>query len=113
MKTLQTLKSKKRNQKGFTLMEMLFVVAIIGILVAIAIPTMNNSLEKAKKAADDANIRSAYAEHQMNVLEVSTEDATFDDAKDTIKFADGTTYELQHYTGIETTGQWSGTKTGS
>lgn len=108
MNNLQTLNAHKRSKKGFTLMEMLFVVAIIGILVAIAIPTMNNSLNKAKQSADDANIRSAYAEHQMNVLEVSTEDAEVDGT--TITFADNTTYELQYYTGVETTGQWSGTK---
>lgn len=54
--------NKLRNKKGFTLMEMLIVVAIIAILVAIAIPTFNSSLKKAKQAADMANIRAKYAE---------------------------------------------------
>lgn len=52
----------KRNNKGFTLMEMLIVVAIIAILVAIAIPTFSGALEKAREAADAANLRAAYAE---------------------------------------------------
>lgn len=39
---------KMKNKKGFTLMEMLIVVAIIAILVAIAIPTFASSLNKAK-----------------------------------------------------------------
>ena len=56
---------KKRNQKGFTIMEMLIVVAIIAILVAIAIPTFNSALTKSKEAADVANIRAAYAEVMM------------------------------------------------
>lgn len=43
-------------------MEMLIVVAIIAILVAIAIPAFSGQLEKAREAADMANIRSAYAE---------------------------------------------------
>ena len=51
----------KLNRKGFTLMEMLIVVAIIAILVAIMIPTFTAQLEKAREAADIANIRSAYA----------------------------------------------------
>ena len=53
---------KKNNNKGFTLMEMLIVVAIIAILVAIAIPVFTNQLEKARETTDLANIRSAYAE---------------------------------------------------
>ncbi len=56
---------KKRNQKGFTIMEMLIVVAIIAILVAIAIPTFNSALTKSKEAADVANLRAAYAEVMM------------------------------------------------
>ena len=52
---------KKMNKKGFTLMEMLIVVAIIAILVAIAIPTFTGSIEKAKKATDDANFRALKA----------------------------------------------------
>ena len=60
--------NKKNNKKGFTLMEMLIVVAIIGILVAIAIPTFNNSLNKARVAADEANLRAYYAEVMASYL---------------------------------------------
>ena len=59
---------KLKNSKGFTLMEMLIVVAIIAILVAIAIPTFTNQLEKAREATDMANIRSAYAEVMASAL---------------------------------------------
>lgn len=52
---------KKMNKKGFTLMEMMIVVAIIAILVAIAIPTFTGSIEKAKKATDEANFRALKA----------------------------------------------------
>ena len=47
----------KRNRKGFTLMEMLIVVAIIAILIAVAIPTFSSALTKAKAATDEANLR--------------------------------------------------------
>ncbi len=52
----------KRNKKGFTLAELLIVVAIIAVLVAISIPVFTAQLEKSREAVDQANIRSAYAE---------------------------------------------------
>ena len=67
---------KLRNKKGFTLMEMLIVVAIIAILIAIAIPTFNNSLNKARVATDEANIRSGYTAVAATVLTDPTEDTT-------------------------------------
>ncbi len=53
---------KIRENKGFTLAELLIVVAIIAVLVAVAIPVFTTQLEKAREATDMANIRSAYAE---------------------------------------------------
>lgn len=53
---------KLTNKKGFTLIEMLVVIAIIAILVAIIIPVVTNSTEKAAAAADAANMRSYKAE---------------------------------------------------
>lgn len=49
-------------------MEMLIVVAIIAILIAIAIPTFASSLNKARVATDEANIRSGYASVMATVL---------------------------------------------
>ena len=53
---------KKTNKKGFTLAELLVVVAIIAVLVAISIPIFTSQLEKAREATDAANLRAAYAE---------------------------------------------------
>lgn len=58
----------KNNKKGFTLAELLIVVAIIAVLVAIAIPVFTNQLEKSREATDEANIRSLYAETVAAVL---------------------------------------------
>ena len=52
----------KMNKKGFTLIEMLVVIAIIAILVAIIVPTVSSATEKAKQATDASNVRSAIAE---------------------------------------------------
>ena len=60
---------KFTNKKGFTLMEMLIVVAIIAVLVAIAIPTFAGQIEKANQATDAANIRVAYAEAALKAIE--------------------------------------------
>lgn len=51
----------KINRKGFTLAELLIVVAIIAVLVAVAIPVFGSQLEKSREAADLANVRAAYA----------------------------------------------------
>ena len=63
---------KFTNKKGFTLMEMLIVVAIIAVLVAIAIPTFSNQLEKSREATDAANIRALYAEQMVEYLNSNT-----------------------------------------
>ena len=49
--------SRKNNRTGFTLVEMLVVIAIIAVLVAIIVPTISNSTAKAKAATDAANLR--------------------------------------------------------
>ena len=61
-------KKLHKNEKGFTLAELLIVVAIIGVLVAISIPIFTTQLEKAREATDLANIRSAYAEVSADML---------------------------------------------
>lgn len=63
---------KLQSKKGFTLMEMLIVVAIIAVLVAIAIPVFNGALTKSKEAADVANVRATYAEWQTAMLTENT-----------------------------------------
>lgn len=51
----------KRDQKGFTLAELLVVVAIIAVLVAVSIPIFAAQTDKAKAATDEANVRAAKA----------------------------------------------------
>lgn len=58
----------KQNRNGFTLMEMLIVIAMIAVLIIIAIPVFASQLEKAREAADLANVRSAYAQVSEEVM---------------------------------------------
>jgi len=74
------------KKKGFTLAELLIVVAIIAVLVGIAIPVFTSQLNKSKQATDLANVRSEYARLVTDAMANSNPDAsgkyaiTLDDA---------------------------------
>lgn len=58
-----------RNKRGFTLIEILIVVAIIGILAAIAVPNVTRALQTAKTNADAANIASLQNAVEMYYID--------------------------------------------
>jgi len=60
---------RNNNKKGFTLAELLVVVAIIAVLVAVSIPIFTAKLEKAREATDIANMRAAKAEATVAILD--------------------------------------------
>ena len=62
------LRERLKDQKGFTLVEMLIVVAIIAILIATSIPMVNNALEKSRHDIDDANYRNAISLANIEIL---------------------------------------------
>lgn len=65
------------NKKGFTLIEMLVVIAIIAVLVSIVMPTVTSATDKAKAAADAANLRSVLG--YMNSI-LMTDEKAIDEA---------------------------------
>ena len=88
--------TKKNNKKGFTLAELLVVVAIIAVLVAVSIPIFTAQLQKARVATNQANARAAKAEAVAEFLT----------AKDSEKSDAGalyTTYDVSKGTSVTST----------
>ena len=72
------------KKKGFTLAELLVVVAIIAVLVAIAIPVFSAQTKKAEEAVEVANARTVYAEGMTLVSNDNFDDYKEDGYEKTI-----------------------------
>ena len=88
---------KQINRKGFTLAELLIVVAIIAVLVAIAIPVFTAQKHKSEVAVDVANVRAYYAEIQTDYITTGEQHVfpTFPPNPKSINHLDGTTNQLK------------------
>lgn len=73
----QMIQRMREEKGGFTLAELLIVVAIVAVLVAIAIPVFTAQLDRANAAVDEANIRSGYGWVQSFAMGDKTKDDTY------------------------------------
>lgn len=78
--------NKKNTRKGFTITELVIVIAVIAILAAVLIPTFTAIISKANASADLQEVRNAY-----QVLLSETEADALDDIGDLIVNGEHTT----------------------
>ncbi|MPN50915.1 hypothetical protein SDC9_198555 [bioreactor metagenome] len=70
------------NKKGFTLIELVVVLAILAVLAAIIVPTTFSSIEKARQTADVANLDALNAAVRMEkIIDQTTNPVTYVTAK--------------------------------
>ena len=88
----QALKrSKKSVKNGFTLIELMVVVAIVGVLTAVGLPELSKAQDKAKDSAAEATVVNAAKECSINLV---TEDAATAKASFAAAQASGEKFEI-------------------
>jgi prepilin-type N-terminal cleavage/methylation domain-containing protein len=74
---------RSKTNSGFTLIELITVIAIIGILIAIAVPKFSNLFDRAKITADQATVRTLNTSTQMLRLVTASVSDPFEDINNT------------------------------
>ena len=119
----------KNNKNGFTLIELIMVMIILGVLAAVAIPRYLDTIENAEQASEDAvisNIRGALENHAIHKLldsgrriwpdnpfdalseqpQTYTQDGTWADADQEWTFVDGDPSYITHQRSDNTRFKW-------
>src|SRR5436190_4168647 len=63
------IRISRKNQKGFTLIELMIVVAIIGILAAVAIPAFLDYMKKGKRSEAELNLDAIKKSNKTTFVE--------------------------------------------
>ncbi|MDR4889115.1 prepilin-type N-terminal cleavage/methylation domain-containing protein [Fredinandcohnia sp. QZ13] len=92
------LKKYLKNQKGLTLVELLAVIVILGIIAAIAVPTIGNVIEKTRFDAVRADAMQVLDAAKLKAASEGVSDAPFNSTELNTYIKDVsnlTTYEVQ------------------
>jgi type IV pilus assembly protein PilA len=101
---------KLRSSRGFTLIELMIVVAIIGILAAIAIPNFTRFQSKSKQSEAKTNLKALYTAAKSYLAEKDT----FDVGMDIMGFQPEPGYRYTYnYASTAGTKVYTGTKDGT
>lgn len=72
---------KKSNKKGFTLVELIVVIAIMAILAAVLVPTVTSKVKEAKKSAAESDAQSIAKSLSLGIAESEDAITTLDQVK--------------------------------
>ena len=76
----------RKAKKGFTIIELVIVIAVIGILAAVLIPTFSGVIDNANKSAAQSNASTAYQQYVFNQISANT---SYDQADDNFYIVSG------------------------